>query len=397
MKKIRLIGALLILTFFVSGCYNYRELNDLGITTAVSIDFDKENNLFIIDAQLINPVKQQDVSASGEPTFLNFTSSDKSLQETFRKMILESPRQLYGSHMQFILLSEVVAEEHLPEVLDFFIRDPELRSEFKIIIAQDSKALKSISIQTLLDDLSASNILSSLEKQKEKLGNTVVYTLNDIANMYLNPYLEITLPSLKVEGDIEEGEDRENVTETVQKASVKIGTTAIFKDNKLLEYLDSDKSKMFSLIKGELTDTVLRVDIDDGYIVFQPNRLKTETKALVKENKVKINIEGFAQINEVDVSVNLKSPKEIDHIQKKLNEEIEREIINTFEYIRGKYNTDVFGFRDLYYKTDYKYFKKHYQNWYEEVFPKLEIEVKSNLKLYEKGNAVGGIIYEREN
>lgn len=394
MKKISLI---LLCLFLLTGCYNYRELNELGITIAVSIDYDKEKEVFAINTQLVNPVKQQDASSSGEPTFLNFASQDKSLQEAFRKIILESPRQLYGSHMQFILLSEEVARNHLGEVLDFFIRDPELRSEFKIIIAKDSKALKSISIQTLLDELSASNILSSLEKQETKLGETAVYTLNDLANMYLNPYIEISLPSIIVTGDVEEGEERENVTETIPSSSVKIGTTAIFKDNKLLAYLDSEKSKMLTLIQGKLKDTIIRVELDDGYMVFEPNRVKTKIEPSVKENKVKLTIEGFSQINEADALVNLKDPKEIQNIQNKLNKTIEESVIDTFTYIRDEYNTDVFGFRDLYYKSDHKYFKKYYQNWYEEVFPNLKLEVTSKLKLYEKGNALGGIIYEREN
>ena len=54
-------------------------------------------------------------------------------------------------------------------------------------------------------------------------------------------------------------------------------------------------------------------------------------------------------------------------------------------------------FRDLYYKTDPKYFKKNYDNWYEDIFPSLKLEVKSEIKLYEKGNTLGGTKYEREN
>ena len=65
--------------------------------------------------------------------------------------------------------------------------------------------------------------------------------------------------------------------------------------------------------------------------------------------------------------------------------------------IREKYNTDVFKFRDIYYKTDYKYFKENQDNWYEDVFPNLKLEVKSDVELYEKGNTLGGTKYEREN
>lgn len=395
MKKSKLL-ILLILPLFLSGCYNYRELNDLGITTAFSIDYDSENDNFKVIAQIINPVKQQDAGAGDEPTFVNYQSEAKSLQEAFRLIILESPKQLYGSQLQLFIISENALDGHLHEILDFFIRDPEFRSEFKILIAKNDESLKGISIQTVLDNLSSSNILNSLEIQSEIEGIASLVSLNDLTNMYLNPYLEITLPSMIIEGNVEEGEEKNNVTTTVRDASVKISTMGIFKDDKLIGYLSLDESRALNLIKGEVSDTILTLNIDDSYIVFEPNRIKTKLEADVKKNKVKITIDGFSRINEVSSMVNLKDPKEIERLQKELNKNIEKTVKDTFYKIRDDYNTDVFGFRDLYYKTDHKYFKKNYQNWYEDVFPNLEIEVSSNLKLYEKGNTLGGTKYERK-
>ncbi len=397
MRKIKFLGMFVTFLLFLSGCYNYRELNDLAIVTAISIDYDEKTDNYKVITQVINPIKQQDVSSSGEPTFINFSSEKKSLQEAFRTIVLESPKQLYGSQMQILILSETVVENHLPNVIDFFTRDPEMRSEFKIIIAKNDKTLEGVLLQTVLDDLSSSNILDSLEKQGEILGLTCNLTLNDLTNMYLNPYLEIILPSMVVEGPVEEGEKRENITDTVQKATVKIKTTGIFRGKKLLGYLTEDESKMLNLIRGDLKNTIIRLDTDTGYIVFEPNRIKTKTEADVKKNKVKITIEGFSRIKEVNDMTNLRSVKEIDDLEEKLNKEIEKMAGETFINIRDKYKTDVFKFRDLYYKTDNKYFKENDSNWYEDVYPKLEIEVNSKIELYEKGNTLGGIEYERKN
>lgn len=391
MKKIKY---LLLLLPLLSGCYNYRELDEIGITTAISIDYDEE---FKITAQVINPIKQQDASTSGEPSFVNFSSEGNSLQEAFRSVILESPRQLYGAHLQIIILSEEVVNNHLFEVLDFFTRDPEIRSEVKVIVAQNNESLKSITIQTLLNDLSSSSILDALEAQSKKEGITLEVTINDLTNMYLNPYLEIILPSMIVEGNPIQGEKEENVTETVASASTKIGTTAIFKEGKLLNFLTTEESKMLNLIKGNFVDSILNFNYQEGYITFEPNRVKSKMEAKVKNNKVKIQIEGYAKINEVGTIINLEKIEEIEKIEKFLNEEIEKSVKSTFNSIREKYNTDIFGFQDLYYKTDPYYFKQNCQNWYEEIFPYLEIEVKADLKLYEKGKTLGGIEYERKN
>lgn len=395
MKKI--LGVLLLLVPLLSGCYNYRELNDLGVVTAISIDYDKDKEVFKTKAQVINPVKQQNANSGNEPSFLVFDGEAKSLQESFRKAVEISPRQLYGSHLQILILSEEAINNHLDSVLDFLVRNPELRSEFKVIIGKDKESIDSLTIQTLLDSLSSSDLLDSLTLQNSIEGISPVYTINDLSNAYLNPHLEIVLPSMTVEGNLKEGESEENKTSTKYKAHTKISTTAIFKDNKLLTYLNEKQSKSLNLIRGELKETLIKIDTKEGYIVFEPNRIKTKTKVDVKNNKVKLTIKGLSRINEVTSNVNIKSPEEIDKLEKELNKYIENSLLDTFTYIQKEYNTDVFKFQDLYYKEDYKYFNKHYKDWYKNAFPNLKLEVEANISLYEKGNILGGFNYERKN
>lgn len=392
MKKIKYIILLLPL---LSGCYNYRELNELGITTAVSIDY-KDNN-FILISEVINPIKQQDVSASNNSPFVNFTSVAPSIQEAFRNTVLESPRQLYLSQLEIILVSEEIINNHLEEFLEFFSREPETRTEIKVIIAKTEESTKGITIQSLLTNFSSSNILESLEVQNKLLGLTQEVTINELLNMYLDPNLEIVLPSMILYGSSDIGDEKENITTSTPKTLVKVGTTSVIKDGKILGYLSEEESKMVNLINGNLTKTILKIPYEDGYVVFEPNRIKTKQKLDIKDNKITIEISGFSKIKEFHTNKNIKNMKTVEELNKYFNKEIENMIKDNFNQIREKYNTDMFGFQELYYRTDHKYFKKYCSNWYETTFPNIELEVKSNIKLYEKGNTLGGIKYEREN
>lgn len=392
MKKIKYIILLLPL---LSGCYNYRELNELGITTAVSIDY-KDNN-FILISEVINPIKQQDVSASNNSPFVNFTSVAPSIQEAFRNTVLESPRQLYLSQLEIILVSEEIINNHLEEFLEFFSREPETRTEIKVIIAKTDESTKGITIQSLLTNFSSSNILESLEVQNKLLGLTQEVTINELLNMYLDPNLEIVLPSMILYGSSDIGDEKENITTSIPKAMVKVGTTSVIKDGKILGYLSKEESKTVNLINGNLTKTILKIPYEDGYVVFEPNRIKTKQKLDIKDNKITIEISGFSKIKEFHTNKNIKNMKTVEKLNKYFNKEIENMIKDNFNQIREKYNTDMFGFQELYYRTDHKYFKKYCSNWYETTFPNIELEVKSNIKLYEKGNTLGGIKYEREN
>lgn len=393
MKRIKFL--ILLLLPLLSGCYNYRELNDLGITTAVSIDY-KDNNFYVI-AEVINPIKQQDASSSNNSPFVNYNSSSSSLQDAFRKVVLESPRQLYAAQLEIIVLSEEVVNNHLEEVLEYFARDPEARTEIKIIVAKTEDSTKAITLQTLLTSLSSSNIINSLDLQSKVLGMSYPVTLNELLNMYIDPYLEVVLPSMTLYGNYEIGDEKENITTSSPKAIVKIDGSTITKDNKILGYLDLEESKILNLINGKLKETIIKMNYYDGYIIFEPNRIKVSRELDIKNNIIKINISGYSKTKEIQSNINVKDPKEVEKLNKALNMELEKKITDTFNSIREKYGTDVFGFQELYYRTNYKYFKENCTNWYEDIYPKIKLEVKANVRLYEKGSTLGGLRYERKN
>ena len=392
MKRIKFLILLLPL---LSGCYNYRELNELGITTAVSIDY-KDNNFYVI-AEVINPIKQQDASSSNNSPFVNYNSSSSSLQDAFRKVVLESPRQLYAAQLEIIVLSEEVVNNHLEEVLEYFARDPEARTEIKIIVAKTEDSTKAITLQTLLTSLSSSNIINSLDLQSKVLGMSYPVTLNELLNMYIDPYLEVVLPSMTLYGNYEIGDEKENITTSSPKAIVKIDGSTITKDNKILGYLDLEESKILNLINGKLKETIIKMNYYDGYIIFEPNRIKVSRELDIKNNIIKINISGYSKTKEIQSNINVKDPKEVEKLNKALNMELEKKITDTFNSIREKYGTDVFGFQELYYRTNYKYFKENCTNWYEDIYPKIKLEVKANVRLYENGSTLGGLRYERKN
>ena len=319
MKRIKFLILLLPL---LSGCYNYRELNELGITTAVSIDY-KDNNFYVI-AEVINPIKQQDASSSNNSPFVNYNSSSSSLQDAFRKVVLESPRQLYAAQLEIIVLSEEVVNNHLEEVLEYFARDPEARTEIKIIVAKTEDSTKAITLQTLLTSLSSSNIIKSLDLQSKVLGMDYPVTLNELLNMYIDPYLEVVLPSMTLYGNYEIGDEKENITTSSPKAIVKIDGSTITKDNKILGYLDLEESKILNLINGKLKGTIIKMNYYDGYIIFEPNRIKVSRELDIKNNIIKINISGYSKTKEIQSNINVKDPKEVEKLNKALNMELEK-------------------------------------------------------------------------
>ncbi len=392
MKKIKYLLLILLLT----GCQNYRELNDIAITTAISVDYSQETNEYTLITQVINSVNKQDTSSSNEPTFINFTSTSTSLSEGLSQIVLESPRKLYTTQTQIIILSKEVIENKLDVVLDYFIRNPEIRGETLILLAPDKEDLKGITIQTLLDNLSSSNIVSSL-KASEKEGYTTLITINDLTDMYLNPYKEIILPTLYVEGNINVAEEEENKTSTNYKGTVKIGPLAIFKDTNYLSTLSLDESKYLNIIRNSLNSTIITIPYNEGYITFELYNIKTKYKPDIKNNKINLTITGKAKTYEIVTNTNIEDKEKVKDIQDYFNNYIKENTLNTFTNIRNTYNTDIFNFQDIYHKDNPKYLKQNLHNWYKYNYPNLELNINSKINLYEKGKIKEEITYVKKN
>ena len=71
-----------------------------------------------------------------------------------------------------------------------------------------------------------------------------------------------------------------------------------------------------------------------------------------------------------------------------LKEELKNDVYNTIKYIIEEYNSDVFGFRDFLYKNKTKYYKEIKDDWYDSIFPNMDIDVDVNFNLTGKGNAL---------
>ena len=65
MKKIIIS---LIILFSLTGCYNYRELNDLAIVSGISIA--KVDDKYELTVEVVNTKKEQDTSNARETDFI---------------------------------------------------------------------------------------------------------------------------------------------------------------------------------------------------------------------------------------------------------------------------------------------------------------------------------------
>lgn len=376
--------------FLLTGCYNYRELTDLAIVSGISVSMvDGEYEVMV---EVVNPKKQQDSTGSDEPDFIIYKKKDSSMQEAFRRVIEESPKKLYGSHMNILIIDESVANQNLPDILDFFARDPEVRNEFYVLIGKSNDIL---SVTTPLENISSKNILDSLKANNDYLGYTNLVTFHDLTHTYLNPYQELAISTVESVGNEEKGENIKNLQDTERHAASIITGISIFKDNKLVGYLQEEDALSYNLVTGNAHNFLIHTNYDkDNYVICEVFREKTDIKADSKNKKITITISGSSSLVEETVPYDLEDVKAIKRIQKDLNQKIEDMVSTSVLQTISKYHTDVYGFHNAFYLKNPSFAKKFKQSWNDEVLPLINIEVKSNIKIIEKGNLNGGLYDE---
>ncbi len=388
MKKIKLLIILMPL-FFITGCFNYRELNELAITSAVGID--KTEDGYKITIQIINTQKNgADTNSSMEqPKFVTYTSEDKNLQESLRKVILESSRRIYADHIQILVIGSELAEDGIYDILDLFFRNSELRKQFQVVIARDCKAEDILKVVTPLETLNSKHINEGLAVDNKYLGVGEVVDFEQLVASYLDSNKEIVLPSVTLKEKNEEGDNIENTESTEPEENVIESTMALFKDDKLLGFLGEEESIALSFIRGAINNTVLSYECDNNkYVVGEIINTKTDVSMETDPLKAKIKITGNLNINEVTCDLDLEDLETVNEIESNLEDELKSHISDTIDKIRDEYNIDPFGFRDILYKTNPKYYKEIKDNWYDTVFKDLDVDIDVNFKFIEKGNAL---------
>lgn len=372
MKKLLIIPLILLL----SGCYNYRELNELAITTGIAID--KEEN-YKVTIMIANSKKEgSDGSISPQATV--YEGNGDTIYEAFKDTSLALSKQIYLSHIDVLVLSEEIAKNNLNDVIDFLFRYPQTRNNFQLVLAKDKKAGDILKITTPLETFPSQNLAKNLEITDKLQGFTYTVDFTEFVKTLTTEGVNPVLPSVTIIGDVESGNKNENIEENKPQTYLKLDMLGIFKDNKFVTYADSDESKGINIINNKVYILGVIIDYNDKKVVTEITEMKTDFE--VKNNKVIINIKTNGSIQEIDSNVNLDDNKVIDEIKNKDIEKI-KEYVNKAIDLAQKNKTDIFGFGNYVYKNDYKNYN---ENWDEAIFPNLEVEINVDLKLQAKGS-----------
>ena len=381
-KKILII--IIPLLFLLTGCYDYKELNSISILSATEIN--KIDDEFIVSAQAVNP-QAPDKTSNAQAPFIIYTGRGKTIQEAYRSIANESSKFLYLNHIQILIINEKIAKESLDEIVDYFMRSSAIRTEFYVLIGRDDNILDII---TPINDISSASIKESIENNLKYLGTTSDITFNELVSIMLDKNSEIVLPSIKLINDSKEGENIENTEETKVNTKYELSNLAIFKDDKLIGYLNEEQSKNYNILQNKINNTILTYECDkDKYMSVEI--IDSQSSIDVSNKKANIEVKLSGNLNEYNCSKSLENKKTIEKIEKEFEQKLTESITKNINEVRTEYNSDIFGFLDNIYKKDYKTYKIIKNNWYNSNYQRLELSVNVDLTVIAKGKVMEAI------
>lgn len=401
--KKRLLGVLIIvaIAFTVSGCWDRRELQDRNFVMAVAIDTadagqkpgegkqEARTETFVqpygakryrISLQILKIAKGGgggqsggDQAGNGGQTYV-ISNTGQSIFETIRDMLGQSNKSLYFEHIQAIVISEAAVRElGLKPIIDFFLRDAEMRWRIRLYITPgEARPL----IEYVPPSKEAGGIFLANVARNNIKDIHIGAARTDLGNVgtQLDNKMDLAIPRIDMVGKV-----------------IKIRGVALFKKDKFVGYIDEHAVAGVRMIRVTEKSGIITVpgDKEGDVIAFEVFRHDTQLVPHVDGDNIyfTLDINMWGDLGEYQAMNRVSSADDPDFVHKveqKLAEEVKRTVLY------GKNSCQSLGVDILYFNKKLKlYYPKVWDrvknNW-DEIYPNIPLVVSVNVVINQVGD-----------
>ncbi len=174
----------------------------------------------------------------------------RSSDETSSFIDIATDKMLEHGHVDYLIFGEKAAEKDLMAMMDTYARDNVLRCTMKVYITKDCTANAVIN-DSLASDFFLSNKLDAIGKESVYGGVSSDIMLLDIMKAGVARNSSYLVPAL-------------NLTPGNEPMKIDVAGYGVFRDNKLIGYIDRNVSKFATVLAGKATKFLLYGDDDEG-------------------------------------------------------------------------------------------------------------------------------------
>ncbi|QAY65862.1 Ger(x)C family spore germination protein [Paenibacillus protaetiae] len=375
-----MIAAMVVLT---AGCWDLIELNRSVLLTGVAFEPGTKKPMKVT-YELINSAEGNGSNESkGQGTTVVFTSEGNTIEEATYRINEKSERILITSHIRVIIIDEKLARNGLDKFIDIIQRSRYVREDVIILIAKGVPAADLLKTLYPGEQYASSKIQSQVQNFYRVWGGIPESRLYQISRSTLTEGYALTLGAVTLTGDPKAGQTMDELKEINPHANVKILGAAVFKDQKLVGYLNIEQTRAINIIQNKLDSTSLTVPLDqpNTFVSLEVDHTHTKTHIRKKgerfEISLKVDVEGI--VSSLDENIPLDKVKGFAELEERASQYLEKQLESAIRSVQKNEKADVFGFGQQYYRRHNKQFKK-VKNW-DQAFSQAKIHVDANFHI----------------
>jgi spore germination protein len=330
-------------------------LDDITLVEAIGFDYAGKNKT---EGTILFPVYLPNQPPKNE-TYSSKALIKKTILQDIQRQV---PDPIVTGSIEIILFgSELAEKEGVLELVDAFQRDPGVGSRiFIVTVDGTAKELLEGNYGVRGTATNLSRLIEHNIKQEDVPKTNLQKFLFEYYQDGRTPFL----PQLK----------------QIENDKVELNGISLFKFGKTIDFIPPEKMFFFKLLVDKYSEGLHRVEIKEGEAAIRSIRSSHKFK-LTNRNpmEVDINIELEGIINEFTgnrLTVAIKNK-----LQKKFEREINEECMKLIKEFMDK-QIDPVGFGHFV-KTQTRNFD--FKKWNEEQYPKLVVNIHSNVKINEAG------------
>ena len=362
---------IMMICALLGGCWNYRSLGEMAITSGVAVDRDPNTGLYHLSFEIVDlsgPVKEKGIQAR------LIESDGVTLFDAVRNAKKRIVNKVFFGHMKLVVLSEdLVRNTDMSTLIDFFLRDAECRETMCVAVSREATAKDLLTIYGIGAPMVAYEIQKIIEEDQKVTASTSNAEIFEMYNILNGEGIELALPAFH------------NTVNDGEPASEADGI-AVFKGERFVGYLTPQESKSFLFVTNQLHGGVITCSSKsaDGPIdtTLEISDNKTKLSFDNKDGQITINIETETDtfLNESNEPLDALDTETIKTIEMNASQRVMQNICETIDKVRKDYNSDIFGFGNLIYRQDPNLWRSLADRW-DEIFPELTVNVQCKVNI----------------
>lgn len=343
-------GAVLLaaisLASLLSGCWSAREIEDLAFVMAMGVDTDPQGVRITYQLALSAPGGGEPGAGGGAQSPVWVTSlAAPSIAEAMLRLPTVLGQEPFTGHTLAVVVGEAYAREGIGELLDFLARDRQLRDRVRLAVAFGT-AEEVMKAEPRIEAMPA-EYLFNLLMQGQETGVVPPSGFLGVRIAFANrPLMQIALPALQpAPMPVEERNGEAAAGETKPSEVIELKGTAVFRDDRLVGFLDERESRGVAWLKENMRMTAVSIRRVEGTITQLANFSSARFSVREVDGAIRLharvsqdgNLTQWPHYGQGITHAFLKQ------IEQDLASEVAAEVRAALAALQGEFNADTIG------------------------------------------------------